>query len=179
MKYVKEKSTTLTVQGQGGIIPYTYIWDNGLTASSRTVTPTATTTYTVTVTDNNGTTSICSRTVTVHANPICTINGPSAVCANTTGHVYSGPCRHVELELEHSGNGSIPGATTGQNVTVGCREQQEAYTLTLTITDANGCMSTCDVTVTVNANPVCTINGPTAVCENTTGHVYSGPAGMA
>ena len=109
-------------------------------------------TLTLDIEDANGCTSSCTLTVTVNANPVCTINGPSAVCANTTGHVYSGPAGMASWTWSIAGNGSIPGATTGQNVTVDAGAAG-SYTLTLTIVDGNGCTSTCMLTVTVDANP--------------------------
>ena len=118
---------------------YTYNWE-GPNAFSSTeedpsianVTLAAGGTYTVTITDANGCTGTDATTVVVNANPVCTINGPSAVCANTTGHVYSGPAGMSTYSWSISGNGSIPGATTGQNVTVDAGTAG-SYTLTLTI----------------------------------------------
>lgn len=44
---------------------YTYMWDNGNTESTQTVSPEETTTYTVTVTDENGCTDTAQVTITV------------------------------------------------------------------------------------------------------------------
>jgi hypothetical protein len=43
-----------------------YIWSNGMTASSITVSPTVTTTYSVTVTNANGCSTITDTTITVN-----------------------------------------------------------------------------------------------------------------
>ncbi|MBK6929493.1 MAG: hypothetical protein IPH12_01015 [Saprospirales bacterium] len=134
-------------------------------------------TVSVTITDANGCTSSCSKTVTVNANPACSISGPDPVCAGTTGHIYSAPMGMSSYAWSISGNGSIPGATNGQTASVDAGAAG-TYTVSVTITDANGCTSSCSKTVTVNANPSCSISGPDPVCENTTGHVYSAPMGM-
>ncbi|MBK8885785.1 MAG: hypothetical protein IPN46_04245 [Saprospiraceae bacterium] len=57
-------STTLIASGGT-----TYVWSNGATEASITVSPTATTTYNVTVTDGNGCQASTSVTVTVHPLP--------------------------------------------------------------------------------------------------------------
>ena len=108
-------------------------------------------TLTLTIVDGNGCTSTCMETVTVNASPVCTISGPNAVCANSTGHVYSGPAGMSVYSWSIAGNGTIVGATNLQDVTVDAGTTG-SYTLTLDIEDANGCMNSCDLTVTVNAN---------------------------
>jgi hypothetical protein len=61
--YAPASSLTLQTNVSGGTTPYTYNWSNGATASSITVSPTATTTYSVTVTDQNGCPGMASKTV--------------------------------------------------------------------------------------------------------------------
>ncbi|MBK9741700.1 MAG: hypothetical protein IPO94_01500 [Saprospiraceae bacterium] len=57
-----------------------YVWSNGATSSSITVSPTATMTYNVTVTDGNGCKASTSVTVTVHPLPIASITGDTEIC---------------------------------------------------------------------------------------------------
>ncbi len=161
-----------TISGNGAI--------NGASnAQNVTVDAGAAGTYTLTLTiiDGNGCTSTCMQGVTVNALPACSITGPLAVCATTTGHSYSGPSGMSTYAWSISGNGTLNGASNARNVTVDAGAAG-MYTLTLTITDGNGCMSTCMQTVTVNALPVCLITGPMTVCASSTGHVYSGPTGL-
>jgi hypothetical protein len=76
------------------------------------------------------------------------------------------------------GNGTINGPNNGQNVSVDAGSAG-GYTLTLNIVDGNGCMNSCMSAVTVNAIPSCSISGPATVCTGSTGHSYTGPAGMS
>jgi hypothetical protein len=135
-------------------------------------------TLTLDIVDANVCANSCMSTVTVNANPSCSIMGPAAVCAGTTGQSYSGPAGMSVYTWTIMGNGTINGATDGQNVMVDAGSTG-SYTLTLDIVDANGCMNSCMSTVTVNANPLCSIMGPGEVCAGSTGHGYSAPAGMS
>jgi len=61
----------------------TYLWSNGATTASISVTPTQTTTYTCTVTDANGNACIDSVTVVVN-NPIIDLGNDVTVCGTST-----------------------------------------------------------------------------------------------
>ncbi len=58
-----------------------------------------------------------------------------------------------------SGNATISGATNGQTVSVLANNSCGSFTLTLTITDANGCTSTCNQTFDITQPPF-TFNQP-------------------
>ena len=85
----------------------------------------------------------------INANPTCSVTGPDPVNANTTGHVYSAPAGMSVYAWSISGNGTIPGATNGQTVTVNAGAGG-TFTVSVTITDANACTSSCSKMVTVN-----------------------------
>ena len=72
---------------------------------------------------------------------------------------------------------TLVSGSTSQTVTVNALASD--FTLDLTVTDINGCESSCSQLVTVNPIPVCTISGPTEVCPALSGISYSGPAGMS
>jgi hypothetical protein len=110
-------------------------------------------TVTLTVTDNNGNVSTCSTTVTVQDN-----TAPTAVCQNAT------------VVLDASGNGSITTSDidNGSNDACGIASMSldqtsfdcsnvGANTVTLTVTDNNGNVSTCSATVTVQDNTAPTV----------------------
>ncbi|MFN8337403.1 MAG: hypothetical protein U0T36_00105 [Saprospiraceae bacterium] len=67
--------TTLTATGGTS-----YLWSNGETTTSITVSPSATTEYSVTVTDGNGCQATAVYTVTVHPLPTANIAGDNEIC---------------------------------------------------------------------------------------------------
>jgi SdrD B-like domain/Secretion system C-terminal sorting domain len=148
-------NTTGYVPGADGVNdPFKYLWSNGATTKSITVTaPTATTTYTVTITSPWGLcTKTASSTVTVTPTVIAAITGNLNVCngATTTLTASGG--------ATYSWSNGITTATT----TVG------AGTYTVTVSN-NGC--TCVKTVTVNTTNIsANVTGNLNVCNgaNTT-----------
>lgn len=58
-------STTLSLSITAGTIPFTYLWSNGSSASTITISPSSTTIYSVTITDNIGCTTTGSTTINV------------------------------------------------------------------------------------------------------------------
>src|SRR5258706_358791 len=122
-----------------------FLWSTGATTAAITVSPTVTTTYTVTVTDANGCSSSCSTIVTVNPVPICSITCPNPVI-----------CIGGSATLTASGGISFlwsTGATTA-SITV---SPTVTTVYTVTVTNANGCTSSCSTTVTVNPLPSCNI----------------------
>jgi hypothetical protein len=118
-------------------------------------------TVTLTVTDVNGNVSTCDATVTIEDNI-----APDAVCQDIT------------VELDASGNATITAADIDGGSTDNCGIASIAIatadedwscaevgdnTVTLTVTDVNGNVSTCDATVTVEDNVA-----PDAVCQDIT-----------
>jgi hypothetical protein len=126
---------TATLNASGGV---TYSWDNSLgTGATKTVSPASTTTYTVTVTDANGCTAADQVMVTVNALPLADAGQDTTICNGTfatltaTGGVgYSW------------NNGLGNGATKTVSPT-------STRTYTVTVTGANGCTTTDQVTVNV------------------------------
>ncbi|WP_276505061.1 hypothetical protein, partial [Terrimonas pollutisoli] len=121
-----------------------------------TVTWTAVGVYTMTVIETNA--DGCagdpvSIVITVNELPLCSITGPDDVCPGST-NTYSAPPGMSTYNWSISGNGTISGATNGQTVSVLADNICGSYTLTVTITDANGCTSTCSQTFDITAPPV-------------------------
>ena len=114
---------------------------------------------TLTVTDVNGNVSTCTSTVTVRD-----LTPPSAICQNTT------------IKLDATGNAGITAAQVNNGSSDACgiasmTVSPNAFTcanvgpntVTLTVTDVNGNVSTCTSTVTVQD-----LTAPTAACQNIT-----------
>ncbi|GAB4252722.1 MAG: hypothetical protein Kow0027_17600 [Saprospiraceae bacterium] len=165
----KNTSVTLNSQGQASIQPievYDSGNDNCGNVNLQSVSPNSfdcsnvgANTVTLTVNDGNGNTGTCTATVTVNDNI-----DPTASCKNHT------------VALDNSGNASITPADVNDgssdncgigNISVspssfGCANVG-ANTVTLTVTDVNGNISTCTATVTVEDN-----TAPTALCQNFT-----------
>ncbi|MBK9741701.1 MAG: hypothetical protein IPO94_01505 [Saprospiraceae bacterium] len=142
-------STTLIARGGT-----TYVWSNGATEASITVSPTATTTYNVTVTNDNGCQASTSVTVTVNPLPTASITGDTEICtgASTTLTASGGTTYAWSNGATSSSITVSPTATTTYNVTV---------------TDGNGCQASTSVTVTVNPLPTASISGDKEICTGT------------
>lgn len=137
-------SGTLTASATGGTAPYTYLWSNGATTATTTITPTVNTTYTVTVTDAVGNTD--TDDVPVYVNTPAVANaGPDKIITKGYGASctnLAGSATGMSAPYTYSWSN---GATTS-NITV-CPAVTTTYTLT--VTDYYGCTSTDNVTVTV------------------------------
>ena len=150
-------ATITAAPGEPGT--YNYAWtvpagvpDPGNVAS---FTSTLAGTYTVVITNTaTGCISLpASGTVTVNELPVCSITGNNNICPNST-NTYSGPLGMSTYTWSISGNGTISGATNGQTVSVLANNSCGSFTLTLIITDANGCTSTCSQTFDITTPPV-------------------------
>ncbi|MBX2889604.1 MAG: HYR domain-containing protein [Saprospiraceae bacterium] len=145
----------------GGTPPYEYNWEGpgGYTSDEQNptranATPAMGGTYTVTVTDADGCTGTSSMSVTVNAAPACSITGFDLICAFDEGYVYTAPLSS-NYEWSVTG-GTIIGSNTNQSVVVDAGNVG-TMTVFLTVTDANGCTSTCEESFTVNPHPDITL----------------------
>lgn len=139
-------SATFTAGGGGS-----YLWNpGGVTTAQLSVSPSTTTTYTVTVTDANGCTDTDQTILTINPLPVADAGPPQSVCSGN------------DVTLTASGGVSYlwdPGAIAGASLTI---SPAVVGTYTVTVTDANGCTSTDDVSVFLNPLPVADA-GPVAV----------------
>jgi uncharacterized protein involved in tolerance to divalent cations len=140
----------VTLMGGGAS---TYTWDNSVTDNVAFV-PTATTTYNVTGTDGNGCVNTASVTVTVNTLPTVTASASATtLCAGDMVTLMGGGA--VSYTWDNSVVDNTPFAAT------------TATTMyTVTGTDANGCMDTEMIMLTVNSlPPVTATTGTSVVCE--------------
>ncbi|MHC4378836.1 MAG: hypothetical protein ACYS26_19715, partial [Planctomycetota bacterium] len=129
-----------------------YNWDQGLgNGQAHTVAPVVTTTYTVTGTDANGCVNTDQITVTINNLPIIDAGPDQTVC----------PVEMVTL----NGAGGVSyvwdnGVTDG----VAFAAPAANTTYTVTGTDANGCVNTDDMTVTISTTPPVDAGPDTTMC---------------
>ncbi|MDI9338990.1 MAG: T9SS type A sorting domain-containing protein [Sediminibacterium sp.] len=138
------QSAVLTASGAS-----TYVWSNAATTTTISASPTVTTVYTATGTAN-GCDGVGSLTVTVNANPVVSVSGATAVCAGQSA------------VLTASGASTYVWSNAATTTTISASPTvTTVYTATGT---ANGCDGVGSLTVNVNANPVVSVSGATAVC---------------
>jgi hypothetical protein len=147
-------------------------------------TPAASGDYTVTVTAANGCTATATVAVNVYAAPIGDAGADVTICnGDTTQLQATGGSASVLNAYLWSPSATLSAA----NVANPLAFPTSTTTYTVTVSDANGCTDTDQVTVPVVPKPV--INGVTAVCDanlltytvqlNTTGDVVTASAGTA
>ena len=142
------ESTTATLTAAGAT---SYAWNSGSVTNPITVSPSATTTYTVTGTSLGCTATIIS-TVTVNPNPTVTVNSP-IICSGATATLTAAGATSYLWDT-----GAIINPIT----------VSPAVTTTYTVTGTSlGCTATTTSTITVNPNPIVTVNSPT-ICLSTT-----------
>ena len=149
-----------TATVSGGTAPYTYLWSNGNTSATASL---STGLHTVTVTDNAG----CSATETVNvtaANSLltATIPDPGILCFGTT----------TTISVDASG-GTSPysyiwdtGATTA-SINVG------SGSYCVTVTDNEGCTFNTCITVIENPDLQLSLVAPTPICIGSTADINS------
>ncbi|MBK8967938.1 MAG: T9SS type A sorting domain-containing protein [Lewinellaceae bacterium] len=152
----------------GGTGPYMYSKDNGVNyQSGATFTGLAAGMYDVVVKDADGCVSAPMQvTVGTFTAPACTVSGSDFVCSNSENNVYNAPGGMSDYSWSISGDGSIPGSTTDASVSVTAGNFLNSYTVSVVVTDANGCTSSCSkesfiylaqppANITVSPDPVC------------------------
>ena len=151
---------SITITPSGGTAPYTYLWSSGQTTA--TINNLASGTYTVTVTDANGCRGIKSVVVT---------GSSSSFSCNIT-QIHAVSC------LEGSDGEAVVTVTGGtgpytyrwsNGATLATAVALKAGLISVTVTDATGCTTTCSLILTVpNCLPLTsggTISGAQTFCN--------------
>jgi hypothetical protein len=171
-----------------------YIWSispggtitSGAATNSITVSWNTTGAQTVSVvyTDSNSCTAAPATVYNVMVNPMAApvLNGVAAICASVTGNIYTTQAGMNNYVWSISAGGTITsgGTPTSNTVTV-TWNTAGTQTVSVNYTNPSGCTaSTPSVfNVTVNPVPVPTITGSAAVCNGSTGIIYTTEAGMS
>ena len=107
--------------------------------------------YAVTVTDNNNCSQSTSVVVVENPVPVCAISGSDSLCMLSIGNIYATTPGLSGYAWSISGNATIVGPTTGSSVSVTAGVPGNAN-IAVTITDANGCSSSCAQTIQIISN---------------------------
>ena len=149
-----------TITASGGTSPYTYLWSSAQTTS--VITGQIAGVRTVTVTDANGCTSSKSISITQPATALSASNVVTNVsCFGGSNGV---------INLTPTGGTTAYTFNWGGGITTEDRTGLLAGTYTCTITDANGCTTTSNATVTQPASAIAaTITSTNTACLSNTG----------
>ncbi|MBK8848071.1 MAG: SprB repeat-containing protein [Bacteroidetes bacterium] len=143
---------TATVNATGGS-GYTYLWSNAQT--NQTATGLIAGTYTVTVTASNGCTTTCTAVITQPTALSCSISGSNATCGACNGSATVSATGGTGTKTFVWSNGS-----TTATISSLC-----AGTYIATVTDANGCTSTCSIVITATSSITCTTTKTNVSCN--------------
>ena len=158
------ESTTLTASGGGS-----YLWSNGSTNATITVSPLLDTKYTVTTTASNGYQDSAFINVKVNALPNAVIN-PSAVAI----------CEGKSTTLTASGGTNYTWNNAANTAAINVSPAVNTP-YSVTVSDANNCSAIANANVTVNTLPTASINpAAVAICNgNSTTLTASGGVSYA
>ncbi|MCX6243595.1 MAG: T9SS type A sorting domain-containing protein [Bacteroidetes bacterium] len=135
---------------------------------------------TVNYTDANGCTasSPAIKNVTVNPRSVPSLSGPGAACAGSTGYVYTTDALQSNYTWFISSGGSIAsGGGTGDYTVTVTWNSAGNQSVGINYQNTVGCWAygSTSLPVIVTPNPVPTITGPSTVCANSAGNVYSTP----
>jgi gliding motility-associated-like protein len=144
------ESVLLSATAGGGSGNFGFTWDNGLgTGATQTVSPESTTTYTVLASDDSDCTQETQVTVTVNPVSVPAIMGVLSFCTGTS----------TTLSVDEFASYLWSNGDTSAQITV-----NQAGIYGITVTDANGCEGTAEVTVEEAEALSPQIQGSTTFC---------------
>jgi len=146
---------TATVIPTGGTAPYTYAWNTVVTQTTATAVGLSAGTYVVFVTDANNCTTSCSVTITEPSTLSCYINSNNVLCyggndGNASVVVLGGLPPYQYLWSNGQTNSTATDLVAG--------------TYTVTVTDANGCSTSCSTIVSQGTEMSCSITSVDVLC---------------
>ncbi len=116
--------------------------------------------YTVSVTDGNGCNATATTTVVINALPTPLANNTGPYCDGASMDLSSSG----GVDYDWTGPNGFALANT-QNGTIPSVDPTMSGAYTVTVTDANGCVSTTNTIVTINGLPIVVANNNTPICE--------------
>ena len=149
-----------TVEASGGTAPYSYLWSDGQTTA--TASGLSAGDYTVTITDANGCETECEVTISEPEELVCEITGSEDVSC------YEGSDGSATVEA--SGGTAPYSYLWSDGQTTATATGLSAGDYTVTITDANGCETECEVTISEPTELTCYATADSeASCDGTEG----------
>lgn len=146
----------VTLNGLGAGVGGTYAWDGGVTDGTP-FTPLATTTYTVIGTTADGCEGTDDITVTVNPVPVIVAGTDLVICAGESVTISG---TGAGIGGTYSWDGGVTDGTAFTPVATA--------TYTVTGTNAEGCVDTDNLTVTVNALPIINAGSDVTICAGET-----------
>ena len=145
-----------------GPVGATYQWSNSASLNSSTAanpvaSPLVTTTYTVTVTDALNATATDQITITVNSLPSANAGSNRTICSGTTIQLGGNP-------TSSSANASYAWSIDDDTAANPTATPSVTSTYTVTVTDANGCSNTDDVTINIISLPPTDAGSNKRVC---------------
>ena len=119
---------------------------------------------TVIVTDANGCTSQTTKNIFINGRPDSIITGPDTLCELTTAQYIASAGTAYSWSIV---NGTIGAGTGNDTINVQWPRKDTAHSISVTITDANGCTSQTTKNIFINGRPDSIITGPDTLCELT------------
>lgn len=151
---------TATVSVTGGVAPYTYLWNDPTAQSSPTATGLSAGSYSVTVTDANGCTATASETVQAPMAAIVITSSTDVTCAGANDGSVSVSIQNGD-PADFNFLWNDPAASTGTQVS-----GLPQGTYSVTVSDANGCMTVASAVVFEPPLLVLTMQADSASCAN-------------
>ncbi|KXB97130.1 MAG: hypothetical protein AA908_08205 [Chlorobi bacterium NICIL-2] len=151
-----ESGVTYTINRSPGGVQGTLSGTGSPLSFTQTVSTAGTYGYTITATNGAGCTSTMNGTATVVVSdpPTATVSGPTSVCSGSSATFAATPASGVTYAWSVSGSGNSVQSTTANQATILFGMASGTATVTVVVTDANGCQGTANQTVTVNALPL-------------------------
>ncbi len=139
-----------TAIGNGGLLPYTYLWSSGETTATAVKLPAGV--VTVTVSDANGCFGVATATIPALPTPTANAGPDVTICNGSTANLLA------------SGGGNYlwsNGTPTASNPV----QPIIRTNYRVTVTGPNGCRSIDSVLVNVNASPIANAGLDTSICQ--------------
>ena len=126
---------------------------------------------------NNCTEVVASITITVELLPVVALAGPSPVCLNSTGNVYTTDAGMTNYAWTVAGGTISAGGTTTSNTVTVTWDGTGPYSVSVNYNNPNGCTATTakSFPVTINPLPAPVISGTDPTCGGNEG-TYNTPA---